>query len=195
MSRDSVIRHALALDRLLTAYPDYASLTLDETSIRLSSALERVFTAFPEYASSTLKEVSYDMTIKRRRIELAEAPDSVWDAIPSGSDFSSVDQPGQYAPSFKNVNGRPIPYNYPNAVYGPARRPDFADAVPNLKPAAHRNPHFEQPTEPKSARSYSSFDSNSLIFETIPKEITRADEPGIGAKGDYEILDPNLRGK
>lgn len=75
------------------------------------------------------------------------------------------------------------------------QRANFADAMPYHKPSFYRKLRHCQPPQSSPTKTYSSFDSLSVVLDHIPRELPEAGIIGIGAKGDFERLDHNLEGE
>lgn len=101
--------------------------------------------------------------------------------------------------SFRAFNDFGGPFKYQEDLPVSFRRADFADAPAHIKPSFFRKtkPYedTETPIEGSPTKTYSSFDSLSVLLEHIPQDLPKAGIAGVGWKGDFEYLDRNLAGE
>ena len=97
--------------------------------------------------------------------------------------------------SFRGVNELGGPFKYQEDLPLSFQRANFAEAPGHVKPSIFRELELPTPTEDSPTKTYSSFDSVSVVLEHIPSELPKAGDGGIGSKGDFEKLDHNLEGE
>jgi len=163
-----------------------------DTSAFTASIISQLLAARPDWAFLNFWQVS-DIMKDRTRFP---APQPTTD----DNARSNTIPMDQTPPSFKYINGPDVPYVYREVLPTPLKRANFVEGLPHLKCKFGPLP----PGELSPTKSYSSFDSGSVVYEALRnlptppprfKELLEAEGPGIGGKGDYEPLDREMEGR
>ncbi|KAI9879304.1 MAG: hypothetical protein M1830_008955 [Pleopsidium flavum] len=164
-----------------------------DSSPFVASIIQRLLMARPDWAYLQFWIVTDIMNEQTRFItrEPTASINALLNTVP-------MNQPPR---SFGYINGQEVPWAYQEVLPAPAKRANFVYGLPHRKLLFGPHPSSSAPGELSPTQSYSSFDSNSVVYEALPnlptpppqfKESLKAEGPGIGGRGDREPLDREM---